>query len=92
MAEISSLDKKVSLDLARELLIAISESLPENLLNPESLPDKSLSPKSIEEPTNDHEIASMKSADKDEELRSELISISYLPSPDKVSLPANGHL
>uniref|UniRef100_A0A803N753 Uncharacterized protein n=1 Tax=Chenopodium quinoa TaxID=63459 RepID=A0A803N753_CHEQI len=90
MAENPSLGKEVSLDLARELLIAISESLPEKLKS-KSLPDI-LSSESGKEPTNDHGAASVTGADKEEELRSELISISYVPSPDKIALPANGHL
>ncbi|KMT11692.1 hypothetical protein BVRB_5g106290 [Beta vulgaris subsp. vulgaris] len=80
MAENSSLGKKVSLDLARELLIAISESLPENIISSET----------GEEHTNGHHSASVTSADKIDKLRSELISISYVP-PDKIALPANGH-
>lgn len=91
MAALPSLDKEVSLDLARELLIAISECGPDNLLNSESLPDKLLSSQSGKETRNEHGGASVTGAGKDEELRSELISLSYVQSPDEVALPANGH-
>lgn len=80
--DINPQSKEVSLDLARELLIAISQSLPENLTN--SKVGKELS--------NGHDISAVANGPGDgaEELRSELISISYIPSPDKYVLPPMG--
>lgn len=80
--DINPQSKEVSLDLARELLIAISQSLPENLTNSQA--GKELSNgNSISAVANGH-------GDAAEEFRSELISISYLPSPDKFVLPPMG--
>ncbi|KAJ8434185.1 hypothetical protein Cgig2_004656 [Carnegiea gigantea] len=80
--DINPQSKEVSLDLARELLIAISQSLPENLT----------SSKVGKELSNGHDISAVANGHGDgaEELRSELISISYIPSPDKFVLPPMG--
>lgn len=82
MAEDLSPSGELSLDRARELLIGISESQPENLIDSQS----------GEEPTNVHDNASVTSPDKAEEFRSKLISISCVPSPETIPLPANGHM
>ena len=80
--DINPQSKEVSLDLARELLIAISQSLPENLVNS----------KAGKELSNGHDFSAVANGhgDEAEELRSELISISYAPSPDKFVPPAMG--
>ena len=74
--------KEVPLDVVRELLIAISQSPPDNhQLNSSS--DKV-------QLNGDNGEAKVNSDSSAEELRSELISISYVPSPDKIALPSMG--
>ncbi|KNA23255.1 hypothetical protein SOVF_026370 [Spinacia oleracea] len=70
--------KEVSLELFRELLIAISQSEPENRV----------SSKSFYEYCNSLNGAKVKNEDKTEELRSELISISCASSADNVIMPS----
>ncbi|KAL9665483.1 hypothetical protein QQ045_020903 [Rhodiola kirilowii] len=66
-------------DLVRELLIAISDSLPDNITAVGSLPEELNQPGSVIL-ANGH----MDGADK---YRSQLISISYAQSPDVEALP-----
>ncbi|KAJ8633779.1 hypothetical protein MRB53_027115 [Persea americana] len=62
----------VSQELARELLMAISEAIPDNVLASKLLPENS-------DNVNVIELKERKAAEK---YRSELISISYIESPD----------
>lgn len=62
----------VSHELARELLIAISEAIPDNVLASKLLPENSDTVNVIE----------LKEREAAEKYRSELISISYIESPD----------
>ncbi|KAK9698916.1 hypothetical protein RND81_08G140500 [Saponaria officinalis] len=72
------ISKEVSLEQVRELLIEISECLPNHIFNS----------KSVNGLQNGN--ARDVSGDTTEELRSELISISYVPLPDKITPPALG--
>ncbi|KAL9231205.1 hypothetical protein vseg_006461 [Gypsophila vaccaria] len=72
---------EVSLERARELLIEISECLPDHIFSSKStnvLPNSNVSGVAVT------------SEDTTEELRSELISISYVPFPENITLPALG--
>jgi len=72
--------KEVPLDVARELLIAISQSPPD---------DHQLCLKSDKAQLGgDNGGAKMNSNTSEDELRSKLISISYVPSPDKIVPPS----
>lgn len=62
----------VSQELARELLMAISEAIPDNVLASKLLPENSDNVNVIE----------LKEREAAEKYRSELISISYIESPD----------
>ncbi|GMH09240.1 hypothetical protein Nepgr_011081 [Nepenthes gracilis] len=73
--------KEVPSELTRELLIAISQSVPDT-----KLPDL----KATHENFNGLHGAVEMSEDRDEELRSELISISNVRSPDTIALPGMG--
>ncbi|GMY29800.1 hypothetical protein FCV25MIE_25042 [Fagus crenata] len=64
--------KEVSEELARELLIAISYSLPDQVLELNSVPENFNSVDNVVVSNNDGA----------EKYRSELISISYVQSPD----------
>ncbi|GKU95720.1 hypothetical protein SLEP1_g9042 [Rubroshorea leprosula] len=68
---------KVSRELARELLIAISYCSPENVLNSGFQPEN----------TNKTNGVSLANGDGAERYRSELISISYAESPDALTPP-----
>ncbi|KAF5756757.1 hypothetical protein HanXRQr2_Chr17g0818561 [Helianthus annuus] len=68
-------ESEVSVDLARESLIALSYSLPETDLFPTELPK---SVKTVTEAVN---------TDEKDKLRCELISISYAESPDTKESP-----
>ncbi|GAB4834708.1 hypothetical protein Ancab_032971 [Ancistrocladus abbreviatus] len=70
--------KEVTSEIARELLIAISESVP----------DKLLDSKGAYEESNGFHCSIAATEDKAEVLRSKLISISNLSSPDNIALPA----
>ncbi|GAB2273555.1 hypothetical protein Dimus_008344 [Dionaea muscipula] len=70
-------DKQVPSELTRELLIAISQSVPENILN---------SKRGYEDLNGVHGTAVVKE-DRAEELRSKLILISNLPQPENIVLP-----
>uniref|UniRef100_A0A7N0UXV9 Uncharacterized protein n=1 Tax=Kalanchoe fedtschenkoi TaxID=63787 RepID=A0A7N0UXV9_KALFE len=66
-------------DLVRELLIAISDSLPDNITGVNSLPEELSHPNSVPS-VNGRD-------DGVEKLRSQLISITYPQSPDVDALP-----
>ncbi|TKY70725.1 hypothetical protein E2542_SST07017 [Spatholobus suberectus] len=63
--------KKASEELARELLIAISDSLPDKILDSDFVPE-----------SKDADGFARPNGDWDDKFRSELISISYVESPD----------
>ncbi|KAK7406370.1 hypothetical protein VNO78_07994 [Psophocarpus tetragonolobus] len=63
--------KKASEELARELLIAISDSSPDKILDSDFVPE-----------SKDGNGFARPNGDWDEKFRSELISISYVESPD----------
>lgn len=63
---------KASEELARELLIAISDSLPDKTLESDFVPEES----------KDANGSARTNGDWDDKFRSELISISYVESPD----------
>ncbi|KAG5061316.1 hypothetical protein JHK85_002413 [Glycine max] len=62
---------KASEELARELLIAISDSLPDKTLDSDFVPE-----------SKDADSFARPNGDWDDKFRSELISISYVESPD----------
>jgi len=66
-----SASKKVPEELARELLIAISDSLPDKILDSDIVPE-----------SEDADGFGRPNVDWDDKFRSELISISYVESPD----------
>ncbi|PIN01844.1 hypothetical protein CDL12_25644 [Handroanthus impetiginosus] len=72
--------KELIEDLTREQLIAISYRVPDANQNTDQTPE--ISPKYI-----NGEVVEPLISDGKEKYRSELISISYLPSPDAVVLP-----
>ncbi|QCD91464.1 hypothetical protein DEO72_LG4g2429 [Vigna unguiculata] len=63
--------KKASEELARELLIAISDSLPDKILDSDIVPE-----------SEEADGFARPNVDWDDKFRSELISISYVESPD----------
>ncbi|KAL2348254.1 hypothetical protein Fmac_002254 [Flemingia macrophylla] len=63
--------KKASEDLARELLIAISDCVPDKILDSDPVPE-----------TNEADGFARANSDWDDKFRSELISISYVEFPD----------
>ncbi|XP_028105308.1 uncharacterized protein LOC114304351 [Camellia sinensis] len=69
--DIKTLSEEASLELARELLIAISLCVPEKVLNLVA-----------SENLNNGNGAVVTNSDEDEELRSKLISIAYAQPPD----------
>nr|DAD18177.1 TPA_asm: hypothetical protein HUJ06_019640 [Nelumbo nucifera] len=69
--------KEVSQELARESLIAISQSIP----------DKVLVSELYSENLNNKNVVEVEESDGAEKYRSELISISYMQSPDIKTLP-----
>ncbi|KAI7989127.1 hypothetical protein LOK49_LG13G01780 [Camellia lanceoleosa] len=69
--DIKTLSEEASLELARELLIAISLCVPEKVLNLVA-----------SENLNNGNGAVVTNSDEDEELRSKLISIAYVQPPD----------
>ncbi|KAI7752638.1 hypothetical protein M8C21_017725 [Ambrosia artemisiifolia] len=75
-------ESEVSVDLARESLIALSYSLPETVISSTELPK---SVKNVTEAVN---------TDEKDKVRSDLISIAYAESPDAKDSPAktNGQI
>ncbi|CAL5359636.1 unnamed protein product [Camellia sinensis] len=69
--DIKTLSEEASLELARELLIAISLCVPEKVMNLVA-----------SENLNNGNGAVVTNSDEDEELRSKLISIAYVQPPD----------
>ncbi|KOM44894.1 hypothetical protein LR48_Vigan06g020000, partial [Vigna angularis] len=64
--------KKASEELSRELLIAISDALPDKFLDSDIVPESGEDADGFARPN----------VDWDDKFRSELISISYVESPD----------